>query len=65
MPDEPIAVMGAGSMGTMLGACLSRAGLSVELFDTNREHEEALNAGGAAVVGTVSWNVPVRALLFR
>jgi len=62
MPDQRIAVMGVGAMGTMLGACLTRAGLAVDLVDTNREHVDALNAGGATVVGTVSWNVPVRAL---
>ncbi len=62
MPDQRMAVMGAGSMGTMLGACLTRAGLPVDLVDVNREHVDALNAGGATIVGTVSWNVPVRAL---
>jgi 2-dehydropantoate 2-reductase len=55
-------VVGAGAMGTMLGACLARAGLAVDLVDANREHVDALNAGGATVVGTVSWNVPVCAL---
>jgi 2-dehydropantoate 2-reductase len=49
-------------MGTMLGACLTQAGFPADLVDANREHVDALNAGGAAVVGTVSWNVPVRAL---
>jgi 2-dehydropantoate 2-reductase len=62
MPDQRIAVMGAGAMGTMLGACLTRAALPVDLIDANRKHVEALNAGGATVVGTVSWHVPVRAL---
>lgn len=61
--DRRIAVMGAGSMGTMLGACLSRAGLSVDLVDANREHVAALNANGASIVGTVTWEVPVRALV--
>jgi 2-dehydropantoate 2-reductase len=63
MPDQRIAVMGAGAMGTMLGACLTQAGLSVELVDANQEHVDALKAGGATVVGTVSWKVPVRALI--
>jgi 2-dehydropantoate 2-reductase len=62
MPMQRIAVMGAGAMGTMLGARLAQAGLTVELIDADREHVEALNARGATVVGTVSWNVPVRAL---
>ena len=54
--------MGAGSMGTMLGARLTAAGFAVELADVNREHVEALNAHGASVVGTVTWEVPVRAI---
>ena len=59
LTSERILVMGAGSMGTMLGARLTAAGFSVELADVNREHVEALNARGASVVGTVDWQVPV------
>ena len=40
-------VMGAGSMGTMLGACLSRARFWVDLIDVNRQHVDALNSRGA------------------
>jgi 2-dehydropantoate 2-reductase len=56
-----IAVMGAGAMGTMLGARLSQAGLSVELIDADQAHVASLNSGGATVSGTVSWNTRVRA----
>jgi 2-dehydropantoate 2-reductase len=63
--DQRIAVMGAGSMGTMLGAGLTRAGLTVDLVDVDREHVDALNARGATVVGTVSWSVPVHAVTPR
>lgn len=59
---ERILVMGAGSMGTMLGACLTAAGYRVELADVNHERVMALNARGASVVGTVNWEVPVRAI---
>jgi 2-dehydropantoate 2-reductase len=38
-----IAVMGAGSLGTIAGALLSRAGLDVVLIDANAEHVNALN----------------------
>ena len=62
MQYERIAVMGAGSMGTLLGACLTRAGLPVDLIDVNREHVNALNADGATITGTVAFNVPVAAL---
>ena len=57
-----MAVVGAGAMGTMLGARLAQAGLSVDLIDIDRVHVSALNATGATVVGTVQWQVPVRAL---
>ena len=57
-----MAVVGAGAMGTMLGARLAQAGLNVELVDIDRVHVSALNAKGATVVGTVDWKVPVRAL---
>lgn len=49
-------------MGTLLGACLTRAGLRVDLIDANREHVNALNAEGATIAGTVAFNVPVAAL---
>ncbi len=57
-----IAVMGAGSLGTILGAYLTKAGLKVDLIDANREHVDALNKNGATVVGSVEMNVPVSAL---
>lgn len=62
MPYKRIAVMGAGSMGTLLGACLTRAGRPVDLIDVDRLHVDALNAGGATVQGTMNFNVPVHAL---
>lgn len=49
-------------MGTLLGACLGRAGVAVDLVDVNREHVEALKARGAHIVGTVEFTVPVAAL---
>ncbi len=57
-----IAVMGAGAVGTMLGAKLTQAGLNVELIDVDWAHVAALNSGGALVTGTVSWRMRVRAL---
>ena len=45
------AVMGAGSLGTIAGALLSKAGLDVVLVDANEEHVNELNAEGARVVG--------------
>jgi len=54
--------MGAGSVGTLLGARLTQAGLAVDLIDVNREHVDALNAAGAHVTGTIDLSVPVSAL---
>jgi 2-dehydropantoate 2-reductase len=55
-------VMGAGSLGTIIGALLSKAGQDVELIDSNAEHVLALNEKGATVTGHMDFNVPVKAL---
>ena len=57
-----IAIYGAGSLGTILGAYLAQAGLDVELVNRNRAHVAALREKGAAVVGKISMNVPVKAV---
>ena len=46
-----IAVYGAGSLGTIVGALLSKSGRDVDLIDINPEHIEALNKKGAHVIG--------------
>ncbi|WP_020375282.1 ketopantoate reductase family protein [Sulfobacillus thermosulfidooxidans] len=57
-----IAVMGAGSIGTIVGAYLSAHGLDVELITRNQAHVDALNQFGARITGAIQWTVPVRAL---
>ena len=57
-----IAIYGAGSLGTVLGAYLAKAGVDVDLITRNREHVEALNRDGAKIIGTVNMTVPVHAL---
>ena len=57
-----IGIMGVGSLGTILGAYLTRAGLDVDLIDANQAHVDALNSQGARVVGKSDFTVPVRAL---
>ncbi|MGE5391280.1 MAG: ketopantoate reductase family protein [Deltaproteobacteria bacterium] len=57
-----IAIYGAGSLGTILGTYLTKAGLPVELINRNLEHTTALKENGARVVGTVDMTVPVKAL---
>ena len=58
-----IAIYGAGSLGTVLGAYLTKNGLPVDLVNHNRAHVEALRKSGAHITGTVDFTVPVSALL--
>jgi 2-dehydropantoate 2-reductase len=55
------AIYGAGSLGTILGAFISKAGEHVELINRNKAHVEALNASGAKVVGTMQFEQKVTA----
>ena len=57
------AIYGAGSLGTVLGAWMSEAGIPVDLINRNRAHVEALRNRGATITGTVEKRVPVNALL--
>lgn len=45
-----IAVYGAGAMGTVLGALLTRGGLQVDLITRNAEHVEGLKREGATLL---------------
>lgn len=58
---ERIAIMGAGSLGTILGAYLGRAGKDVTLVDPYEAHVKALNEVGATVVGKADFTAPVKA----
>ena len=49
------AIYGAGSLGTILGAFISKAGVPVELINRNKAHVEALNTNGAKVTGTMDF----------
>ena len=57
------AIYGAGSLGTVMGAFLTKNGVDIELVNRNRAHVEALQKRGAHVCGTVDFTIPVRALL--
>lgn len=57
------AIMGAGSLGTILGAYISKSGKKVDLIDASKEHVDALNQSGAHVTGTVNFTVPVHAIM--
>lgn len=58
-----IAIYGAGSLGTILGAYIAKAGLDVELISRNAAHVEALQTKGARIVGTCDMTVEVKAYL--
>lgn len=56
-----VAIMGAGSLGTIIGALMTAQGKSVDLVDSYKENVEALNTKGATVTGFMELNVPVKA----
>lgn len=58
-----IAIMGVGSLGTVLGAYITQGGVAIDLIDANPAHVKALNEKGAQVVGLEDFTVPVHALL--
>ena len=62
MKLKRIAIMGAGSLGTILGAYIARSGRQIDLIDADEKHVNALNKNGATVCGTVELNTPVRAM---
>ena len=41
-----IAIYGAGSLGTILGAFISKAGVPIELINRNKAHIEGLKSKG-------------------
>jgi len=56
------AIYGAGSLGTILGAFITKNGGSIELINHNKAHVAALKDKGAHVVGTVDFVQPVTAI---
>ncbi|MBU0996482.1 MAG: 2-dehydropantoate 2-reductase [Firmicutes bacterium] len=57
------AIYGAGAMGTVLGAYLSRAGEQVDLINRNVGHIKGLKEHGAQIVGQTQFTQKVHALL--
>ncbi len=58
-----IAIFGAGGMGTILGAYISKAGYDIDLINRNKEHVEALKKDGAKIIGKITFTQKVTALL--
>lgn len=61
MTFERIAIMGAGSLGIILGAYIAQQ-RQVDLIVGSKNTADALNTNGAQVVGNVEMTVPVHAL---
>ena len=55
-------IYGAGSLGTVLGAYITKNGGEIDLINRNKAHVEALNKNGAKITGTVEMTVPVKAI---
>lgn len=58
-----MAIYGAGSLGTITGALLAKAGYDIDLIDINAEHVKALNEKGAKIIGQMELVQPVKALV--
>ena len=56
------AIYGAGSLGIVLGAYLTKAGVDIELVNRNKQHVDALLSKGARVKGKANFKVPVKAI---
>ncbi|MGM9642632.1 MAG: ketopantoate reductase family protein [Eubacteriales bacterium] len=56
------AIYGAGSLGTVLGAYITKNGGDIDLINRNRDHVRVLNEKGAHITGTVEMTVPVHAI---
>ena len=56
-----VAIYGAGSMGTILGAFITKNGRQVDLINRNEAHVKALQENGARVVGTLEFTQKVTA----
>ncbi|MFA6689866.1 MAG: ketopantoate reductase family protein [Sphaerochaetaceae bacterium] len=57
-----VAIYGAGSLGTILGAYIAKGGRDIDLVNRNPKHVQALRTDGAHVVGTVDFKQKVNAL---
>lgn len=57
-----IGIMGAGSLGTIIGALISKGQDEVELIDVYQEHVNALNEVGATITGTMNETIRVKAI---
>lgn len=58
-----VAIYGAGAMGTVLGAYITKAGYQIDLINRNKDHIKGLKENGAQIVGKIEFTQQVNALL--
>lgn len=58
-----VAIYGAGAMGTVLGAYITKAGYDIDLINRNKNHIDALKTTGAKIIGKINFTQEVVALL--
>ncbi len=58
-----VALVGAGAIGTILGALLAKAGKDITLVDAYQEHVDAINRNGATLTGHLNETIQVNAVL--
>lgn len=56
------AIYGAGSLGTILGAYITKNGGQIDLINHNEKHVAALRENGARITGTVEFTQKVNAI---
>ena len=57
-----LAIYGAGSLGTILGAYITKKGYDIDLITRNESHIAGLKEKGAVIRGTINMVVPVKAI---
>lgn len=57
-----MAIMGAGSLGTILGALLTKNGFDIHLIKRNAHDVNVFNTVGAKIIGLMELSQPVKAL---
>ncbi|MCK5731432.1 MAG: 2-dehydropantoate 2-reductase [Tenericutes bacterium] len=58
-----VAIYGAGAMGTILGAYVTKAGYDIDLITRNKSHVEGMKKLGARIIGKANFVQKVKALL--
>lgn len=58
-----VAIYGAGGMGTILGAYITKSGYDIDLINRNKDHIKALKKDGAKIIGKIEFTQKVNALL--